>query len=151
MIEIVPYKDEYHSEFKKLNLEWLDKYKLTESHDLMILNDPKGTILDRGGFIWLAKAADEIVGSAAIVNEGHGTFELVKLGVTEKWQGKGISKILLETCIKKAKELGAMRMTLFSNHQLQTALGLYQKFGFRHVAVLDSPFETADVKMELNL
>jgi hypothetical protein len=34
---------------------------------------------------------------------------------------------------------------------LQTALGLYEKFGFQHIEVLDSPFETADVKMELHL
>ena len=151
MIEIISYNEKYKEDFKKLNLEWLDKYNLTESHDLMVLNDPNGTILDRGGFIWMAKVENEIAGSAAITNEGHGVFELAKMCVTEKWRGKGISKILLETCLKKAKEMGAKKITLFSNHQLQTALGLYKKFGFQHVEVLDSPFETADVKMELNL
>jgi len=148
-IEIIDYHEKYHSEFKKLNLEWLDKYNLTESHDLMVLNDPKRTILDRGGFIWLAKTGDEIVGSAALMNEGHGIFELAKMGVTEAWRGKGISKILMETCLKKAKEIGVKKLTLFSNHQLQTALKLYAKYGFKNVEVKDSPFETADVKMEL--
>jgi N-acetylglutamate synthase-like GNAT family acetyltransferase len=148
-IEIIVYDEIYHSDFKSLNLEWLDKYNLTESHDLMVLNDPKGTILDHGGFIWLAKAGDEIVGSAALINEGHGIFELAKMGVTKDWQGKGISKILIETCLKKAKEIGAKKLTLFSNHQLQTALKLYTKYGFKNVEVTDSPFETADVKMEL--
>jgi GNAT superfamily N-acetyltransferase len=148
-VEIIEYNKIYHEDFKKLNLEWLDKYNLTESHDLMILNDPKGTILDRGGFIWLAKAGDEIIGSAAIVNEGHGIFELAKMGVTEKWRGKGVAKLLLGICLTKAKENGAKKMTLFSNHQLQNALNMYKKFGFYHVEVKDSPFETADVKMEL--
>lgn len=151
MFEIIPYSNQYKEDFKKLNLEWLDKYNLTESHDLMVLNDPSGTILDRGGYIWLAKAVDEIVGSAALMNEGDRVFELAKMSVTEKWRGKGISKLLLETCLKKAKELGAQKITLYSNHQLKTALGLYEKFGFQHVALLDSPFVTADVKMELNL
>ena len=32
-IEIIDYDEKYHSEFKTLNLEWLDKYNLTESHD----------------------------------------------------------------------------------------------------------------------
>ena len=57
-IEIIEYIDKYNADFKRLNLEWLDKYNLTESHDLMVLNDPKGTILDRGGFIWLAKTGN---------------------------------------------------------------------------------------------
>jgi ribosomal protein S18 acetylase RimI-like enzyme len=149
IIEIIDYDEKYHEDFKRLNLEWLDKYNLTESHDLMVLDDPKGTILDRGGFIWLARAGDEIVGSAALMNEGHGIFELAKFGVTKNWQGRGISKILIETCLKKAKETGAKKLTLFSNHQLQTALKLYEKYGFKNVEVKDSPFETADVKMEL--
>ena len=150
-ITIIPYSNEHHSIFKQLNLEWLDKYNLTENHDLMVLDDPTGTILDRGGFIWLAKAGDEIVGSAALMNEGHGIFELAKMCVAKGWQGKGISKILIETCLKKAKETGAKKLTLFSNHQLQTALKLYEKYGFKNVEVKDSPFETADVKMELEL
>lgn len=148
-IEIIEFEDKYHEVFRRLNLEWLDKYHLTESHDLMVLNDPAGTILDRGGYIWLARAGEEIVGTAALIKEGHGIFELAKMSVAEKWQGKGISKQLIETCLKKAKEMGATKLTLFSNHQLQNALGLYKKYGFRHVEVKDSPFETADVKMEL--
>jgi len=150
-IEIIEYNEKYHQAFRELNLEWLDKYSLTESHDLMVLNDPKGTILDRGGFIWLAKAGDEIIGSAALMNEGHGIFELAKMSVTEAWRGKGISKLLIETCLKKAKETGANKLLLYSNHQLQTALKLYEKYGFKHVEVKDAPFLTADVKMELEL
>lgn len=148
-IEIIEYDKKYHEDFKRLNLEWLDKYNLTESHDLLVLNNPQETILDRGGFIWLAKAGVEIVGTAALMYEGHGIFELAKMSVTENWQGKGISKMLIETCLKKAKEIGAKKLSLFSNHQLQTALKLYENYGFKNVEVKDSPFATADVKMEL--
>jgi len=149
MIEIIEYSNNYAADFKRLNLEWLDKYNLTESRDLMVLNDPKGEILDQGGAIYLAKNEAEIVGSAALMKEHDGEFELVKMAVTDSWKGKGISKLLIEKCISKAKELGAKKITLFSNHQLQAALSLYKKFGFEHVEVTDSPFATADVKMEL--
>jgi putative acetyltransferase len=71
--------------------------------------------------------------------------------VDEAYQGKGISKLLIATCIDKAKKIGASKLELFSNHQLTTALGLYEKYGFTHVDVTNSPFETADVKMEMNL
>ncbi len=150
-VEIIEYSNKYHADFRRLNLAWLDKYNLTESHDLQVLDNPQGTILDRGGFIWLAKAGDEIIGTAALVNEGHGIFELAKMSVTEKWQGRGISKLLLETCLKKTKEISAKKLTLFSNYQLTNALRLYEKYGFKNVEVRNSPFATADVKMELEL
>jgi putative acetyltransferase len=148
MIEIILYENKYQPDFYRLNIVWLDKYGLTESHDLEILNDPQSTIINNGGFIWLAKAGDEIVGSGALIKEAGDRYELAKMAVDEKFQGKGISKLLIEACINKAKEIGATKVELFSNHQLKTALGLYEKYGFNYVDVTDSPFETADVKME---
>lgn len=150
-IEIIEYNDKYQPDFKRMNLEYLDRYNLTESHDLQILDDPKGTVLKNKGYLWLAKAGKEIVGSVGIMNEGHGIFELIKMCVAESWRGKGISKLLIEKCLEKVKELGGKKLILFSNHQLRTALKLYEKYGFRNVEVTDSPFETADVKMELEL
>ena len=150
-IEIIEYNDKYQPDFKRMNLEYLDKYNLTESHDLQILDDPKGTVLKNNGYLWLAKASEEIVGTAGIMPEGHDIFELIKMCVAESWRGKGISKLLIETCLGKIKELGGKKLILFSNHQLQTALKLYEKYGFKNVEVTDSPFVTADVKMELEL
>jgi GNAT superfamily N-acetyltransferase len=148
-VEIIDYNEKYHADFKRLNLDYLDKYNLTESHDMIILDNPGGIVLGRGGFLWLAKVEEEIVGTVGIIPEGHGIFELIKMCVAESWRGKGISKLLMETCLQKVKELGGEKLFLFSNHQLQTALKLYEKYGFKNVEVTDSPFETADVKMEL--
>ena len=148
-VEIIEYDEKYHSDFKRMNLDYLDKYNLTESHDMIILDNPEEIVIERGGFIWLAKAGDEIVGTVGIMPEGDGIFELIKMCVAESWRGKGISKLLMETCLHKVKELGGEKLFLFSNHQLQTALKLYTKYGFKNVEVTDSPFETADVKMEL--
>jgi GNAT superfamily N-acetyltransferase len=151
MIEIIDYTDRYAADFKRLNLEWLDQFGLTESHDLAMLNDPRGIILDAGGAIYLARSGDAIVGSAALLREHDGVYELAKMGVAPAWQGKGISKLLIEKCLAKAKGLQATKIILFSNHQLQPALALYTRYGFMPVAVTDSPFTTADVKMELVL
>jgi len=150
-VEIIEYSDEFADKFRKLNLEWLDGYHLTESHDLMVLDDPRGTIIERGGAIFLARAGNEIVGSAALMKDHEGIFELAKMGVTKEWRGKGISKLLMEKCLSKAKEINAKKISLFSNHQLTTAIRLYEKYGFKHIPVTDSPFSTADVKMELVL
>lgn len=151
MIELIAYQTRYHREFKSLNLEWLDKYNLTESHDLEVLNDPEGTVIARGGCIFLAKEGDEIIGTAGLWKESEEEYELVKMTVAPAYRRKGISKLLLERCLSAAKELGAEKIILYSNSQLKTALGLYEKFGFRHVPVTGAPFLTADVKMELSL
>jgi len=150
-INIIPYRSEHHALFKQLNLEWLEHYHLVESHDLMILDDPEGTVLQNGGFIWMAEVDGKIVGCAGLMKESEGEFELIKMTVTEDYRGKGISRLLIEQCLATAKEIGAKKVSLFSNHQLRTALSLYEKYGFYHVEVVNSPMETADVRMELML
>ena len=64
MVTIIEYENKYHENFRQLNLEWLNKYNLVETHDLMVLDDPQGTILKRGGYIYLAQSGEEIIGSA---------------------------------------------------------------------------------------
>jgi len=150
-IKIIPYRKQHHALFKQLNLEWLDHYHLTESHDLLILDDPEGMVLNNGGYIWMAEADGKIVGSAGLMKEKEGEYELVKMAVTESYRGKGISKLLIEQCLDKAREIGAKKLSLYSNHQLQTAISLYQKYGFYHVELVNSPLETADIRMEMIL
>ena len=150
-INIIPYRNEHQPLFKQLNLEWLDQYNLTEHRDRQMLDDPKGTILDLGGYIWIAEVDGQSVGSAALIKEHDGVYELAKMSVADAHRGQGISNFLIEKCINKAREIGARKISLFSNHNLKAAIGLYEKYGFEHVPLVDSPFETADVKMELVL
>lgn len=149
--EIIEFDERYQSAFRKLNIEWLEQYNLLESHDLEILDHPRKHILDNGGVIYLVRWHEEIIGSAALMKEHEGVFELVKMAVAAPFRNQGLSKLLLTECIEKARKLKAQKIILFSNHQLKAALGLYEKFGFKHIPVLDSPFVTADVKMELVL
>ncbi len=151
MIEIIDYTDEYAHDFRQLNLEWLNKYNLAEAYDLEIINDPKGSILDNGGFIYLAKSIDKIVGTAGLAKDGNSVFELVKMTVTPAFQGRGIAKMLIEKCLNKARESKAKKVFLYSNSQLTTAITLYKNYGFVHVDASNSPLLTADIKMELNL
>ena len=162
MIHIIEFHEQYAADFRRLNLEWLEKYNLLESHDLMVLDNPRGNVLDRGGFIYLAidvpetqsfpeaqSASGQIVGSAALLHEHDDVYELAKMSVDPAFRGQGISKLLIEQCLRKAKEIGAGKLLLWSNSQLQTAIRLYTQYGFQHVPVVDSPFVTANVKMEL--
>jgi GNAT superfamily N-acetyltransferase len=151
MAEIIYYEDRYKADFRQLNLEWLQKYNLTESHDLQVLDDPRATILERGGLIFLAKEGETIAGTAALMKAHDAVYELAKMAVAPAFRGKGISKLLMARCLDEARKLHAQKIILFSNHQLETALALYKQVGFKHIPVADSPFVTADVKMELVL
>jgi len=151
MVEIIEYRDGYELDFKRINLEWLDKYSLKEELDEITLNNPREKILDTGGVIFLAKVDDEIVGSAALINDHNDVYELAKMAVVPDWQGKGVSNLLMEKCLEKAKALGVKRIILFSHTSLRTAIALYEKYGFEHVDLTDSPFATANVKMVLEM
>jgi GNAT superfamily N-acetyltransferase len=151
VINIVTYQDKYLPDFKRLNLEWLDKYNLTEPYDLDILNDPQATVIDKGGCIFIAVDDDHAVGTAGLAKINDSEYELVKMTVDPAYRGKGIGKKLLNHCLDVAKKIHAEKISLYSNSQLQTALQLYEQFGFRHIEVTDSSLLTADVKMELSL
>jgi N-acetylglutamate synthase-like GNAT family acetyltransferase len=134
-----------------LNLEWLERYGLTEEPDLIMINNPQEEIINTGGFIFLAKSGNEVVGTAALIKESPTQFELVKMAVSHLFQGKGISRLLMEKCLQAARESGAKRIYLQSNSQLTTAIALYEKYGFKHIPVKDAHYITADVMMELLL
>lgn len=151
MIEIIEYEKSHQPDFKRLNLEWLEKYHLTETHDLEILDNPDETVISRGGCIFLAVDNGKVIGTAGLWKENDKEYELVKMAVDPSYRGRGISKLLLDRCLDEAKKQKAEKVFLFSNSQLATALKLYAKYGFSHVKVTDAPFLTADVKMELIL
>jgi GNAT superfamily N-acetyltransferase len=115
LIEIIAYEDQFRTAFKKMNLEWLDQFGLTESHDLQVLDDPQQTIILPGGFIFLAMENSEPVGSAALMKTDGRNFELAKMTVRPSWQGRGISKLLIEKCIQQAVESGAEKIFIFQS------------------------------------
>lgn len=148
-VTIIEYEAKYATAFKELNLEWLDQYGLTEDDDLVVLNDPEKEILATGGCIYLAKHGDEIVGTCALIKEGPGQYELAKMGIKTSFQGKGISRKLIDKCIRAAKYKGAKKLFLVSNSQLTVAISLYEKYGFKHVTEFTSHYANADVMMEM--
>jgi putative acetyltransferase len=151
MAVIIEYEDKYQEDFRRLNLEWLEQFNLVESHDLEILDHPRENVIDRGGCIFLLKEEDVIIGTAGLFKNNDAEFELIKMFVSPKYRGKKFGDLLLLHCISKAREIRASKIILYSNSMLQTAIRLYEKYGFIHVDVTGAPFVTADIKMQLML
>lgn len=130
-VRILDYSEEYKGYFKTLNIEWLEKYFEVEKRDLEILTNPKSQILHKGGFIFFAKVAGKIVGTGALILVDNETFEIAKMAVTERAQGKQVGKRITDALIDKARKEGAKRIVLKTDNKLWAAVNLYRKAGFR--------------------
>jgi putative acetyltransferase len=140
--------------FRRLNEEWIIRHFALEPKDEDALKDPKRTILDCGGRIFLAVQQDETVGCCALLKIAPGEYEVAKMAVTESCQGAGIGRRLLETAIAEAGNGGATRLYLETNRKLAAAIRLYASLGFRHLPpgrIVPSPYARANVYMELLL
>ena len=138
------------SAFRRLNEEWLEAYFEPEPVDHELLGDPIGRVLAPGGVVLLAELHGTIVGTCALLHEGHHTFELSKMAVTEACRGLGLGRRLLEAAFVRHRELGGRRLFLESSSKLGPALALYESVGFEHVERPGgpSPYARADVYME---
>ncbi len=150
-IEILNYSPKFHNDFKRLNYEWIEKYFKLEKMDHETLNYPNEKILKSGGHIIMARYNDEIVGTCALLKIDNDTYELAKMSVAEHVRGLGIGKMLGETIINKARELGGKSIYLESNTVLEAAIKLYLKLGFRKTVGPASPYERCNIQMRRDL
>ena len=148
MIEIVNYTEDTKEYVKHLNYEWLEKYFVVESNDVIQLADPQREIIDKEGLIYYAKHNGAIVGTASLLKIEEGVFELGKMAVSEKAQRLGIGKILIEHCIKVAQQMQLAKLVLYSNKSLKPAMHLYEKYGFVEIPLEPGHYGRANIKME---
>ena len=151
LITIVSFTDALASEFARLNKAWLQKYFAVEPIDEIMLGEPQKYIIDNGGYIFFAKTGDEIAGTFALMKVNDDVYELGKMAVDEKHQGKKIGNAMLEFCIGKSKELGAVKVQLYSNTILGPAIHLYEKYGFVEVPLDHSEYKRSNIKMEVTI
>jgi len=147
-VEIVPYKPAYRDDFKRLNVEWLEKFFCVEEIDDRVLSDPETHILNGGGFIFFAVIGAEVVGTAALIKAADDRYELSKMSVTDAFKGMGIGRKLAWAAIRQFEKTRGRELFLESNSKLTPAISLYESMGFVHQpAREDSEYERADVYM----
>ncbi|MDR2237399.1 MAG: GNAT family N-acetyltransferase [Chryseobacterium sp.] len=152
-VRIVAYGPEYKEAFKTLNEEWIRTFFVMEAGDYKLLDHPEEQILDKGGHIVVALLNNEPVGTCALVksNDEPLTFELSKMAVSPKAQGKKIGWLLGKALVEKAREMNASRIFLETNSVLVPAIKLYEKLGFTHMPVTNAGYDRVDVQMEMIL
>ncbi|VXB48137.1 MULTISPECIES: bifunctional helix-turn-helix transcriptional regulator/GNAT family N-acetyltransferase [Chryseobacterium] len=152
-VKIVEYEPKYRSAFKGLNEEWISTFFEMEETDYKALDDPKEYILNKGGKIFVALYKDEPLGVCALIkmNDQNYDFEMAKMAVSPKAQGKNLGWLLGQAIIDSAKQLGASKIYLESNTILKPAINLYHKMGFEKIVGHQTPYKRCNIQMELNL
>lgn len=139
--ELAPY-------FLSINQEWIERYFTMEPFDITQLQKPKETIRDHGGEVLFAEWKKEIVGTVALKKINDAQYELIKMGVSPKAQGKNIGLLLGNAALEWAKAQGAAKVILYSNSLLAPAIALYRKMGFKEIPIESGTYDRCDIKME---
>ncbi len=152
-VKIVEFEPQYAEAFKSLNVEWISTYFEMEEADYKALDNPEEYILNKGGKIFVALYKNEPVGVCALIkmNNPNYDFEMAKMAVSPKAQGKNIGWLLGEAIVESARNLGATKIYLESNTILKPAINLYNKLGFQKVFGLETPYKRCNIQMELVL
>lgn len=151
MIEIIDYRPEHQPYWEKLNRDWIQVFFDIEPFDEYVLQNPEDAILKDGGAILIALYDGIAAGTAGLRRLDNQTFEFTKMTVGETYRRKGIGEALCYASFRKAKDLGATSVILYSNKLQAAAIKMYEKIGFKHLPVENTVYKRANVKMEIDL
>tara|TARA_R110002012_G_scaffold9716_2_gene44781 strand:- start:208995 stop:209456 length:462 start_codon:yes stop_codon:yes gene_type:complete len=150
-VNIIPYNSQFATDFKTLNIEWLEAFFYVEPYDLEVLSNPEEYIINKGGFIFFASKDDQILGTVALMPTGNtGVLELTKMAVSPSARGMGIGQQLIAHCIAFAKAQHLNKLILYSHRKLENAIHIYKKWDFKEIPLEeDVVYKRANIKMEL--
>jgi GNAT superfamily N-acetyltransferase len=143
MVELDPSNPAHLSAFRDLNLAWVASLFKVEPADEETLCHPQRAVLDKGGRILLAvlpeQEGGEVLGTAALLREREGRYELSKMSVRGDLKGKGLGRRLMLALLDLYETIPSppngqpKELFLESSTKLVNALGLYESCGFKHV------------------
>lgn len=93
--------------------------------------------LHQNSAYWVATEGEEIVGGCGLFPTEalpEGCIELVKFYVPASHRGLGIGKKLMEISLNEAQKRGYKSVYLESLPELDKAVGMYEKAGFKHLS-----------------
>ena len=150
-IKIVDYRPEHQPYFEKFNRAWIEEMFEMEPMDEWVLTNPDQAILEPGGVILMAEYNGVVAGTVGLRKVDEYSYEFTKMAVDNNFRRKGIAEAISYASFRKAKELGAKRVILYSNTRNAGAIKLYEKIGFRHVEVENDVYKRANVKMVIDI
>lgn len=106
--------------------------------NLLLLADPSIEFIKdyvNRGETYFAEINGEVVGVYILLATRPGTCEIINIAVSEKYQGEGIGRKLLEHAIELAFQGGYKTLEIGTGNSSIGQLAFYQKCGFRITGV----------------
>ncbi|WP_373779974.1 GNAT family N-acetyltransferase [Jeotgalibaca porci] len=106
--------------------------------DLLLLADPSPKMVEeylKEGESYIAESENQLIGIYVLLPTRPETVEIVNVAVAEKYQSRGIGKLLVKDAIEKAKIKGFKTIEVGTGNSSIGQLALYQKSGFRITGV----------------
>ena len=147
---VTDFQSQYSSQFYQLNRLWIEESWVLEDSDKKDLLNPE-IIIHNGGQIFFAISRNEVIGTVAMIKNSDKIYELAKMTVKSSYRGKGIANLLMDKCIEFAFKKNASEIFLISNDSLTVARNLYEKYGFKEVALDSQKYKRGNVKMILQI
>ncbi len=146
--EIIPFSPDLQPYFESINKAWVTQYFSLEPFDLAQLENPEQTILAKGGEIIFAKIGAHIAGTVALIPSEEGVWEMIKMGVSPEFQGKGAGELLGKQILEVARQKGATKVRLYTHTKLEAAIKLYHRLGFVSCELECGAYGRCNQKME---
>ncbi len=138
--------------FAELNIEWIKDLHVVEPSDQYMYDHPE-SYAQNGNSIFAVIIDDQVAGVCALKQDEENEWELTKMAVSPKFQGRGIGKALMDHVENYAKDkLGKSRIYLISNTINAAAIRLYKRCGW--IVIHEGPhprYARADIAMEKHL
>ena len=115
--------------FVTLNMAWIEDLHTVEDSDPRMATQPEIYIQGQNS-VFSIHDGDIIAGVCALKEDHDGAFELTKMAVDTRYQGRGMGKILMDTVENYARDMGLAKIYLLSNTKNAAAIRLYKRCGW---------------------
>lgn len=85
-----------------------------------------------GNHFWIAQMRDDVVGMIGVAWDSKHTAQIRRLRVDQAWQQTAVAEKLVETALQHCKHHGYIKIVLDTRFERDTALELFNRFGFQH-------------------
>jgi putative acetyltransferase len=95
------------------------------------IKDIEYSYFEQGGTFYVLEEKDSsIIGAYGLYPVDRKTCELRKMYLHSSYRGRGLGKLLLESALSQARQLGFKRIILETASVLKEAIALYKSYGF---------------------
>lgn len=100
--------------------------------------------------MWVAEHDGQIIGTIAVKNTG-GVAQLRYFLIHPDYRGIGLGKKLMDLFMEFVRKAGYTSSFLLTEKQLETAVGLYKRYGYTYATSNTTDFGLVEVRYELAL